>query len=398
MSSSVIQTNYASLVTQNYLNRSYDALTTAVTRLSSGYRINSAKDDAAGQAIANRFMAQINGLNQAARNANDGISIAQTTESAVEETNNSVQRIRELVVQAVNGSNSQSDRQSIQDEIKQRLDEIDRVSAQTQFNGVYVLRDANTLNVQVGFNDGEQIVVNLRRLTVSSLGLQDFTIAGPQGRTAAPKAADISKTFDATTSVTVTEKTAGALAARLSVGAGSVAIAAAPVVDSATDTWFASVAITPANAAEVAALQTQGFASTAGRAKTYFIDLNTKEADTTTTRGTAAFSLDTSANALSLTGLKVHATADPLTRIDLALGTISQLRGELGATMSRFDSTINTLNNTVVNLSASLSRIQDADYATEVSNMMKAQILQQAGTSALVQANQVPQLVLALLR
>src|SRR6185312_11903569 len=135
----VINTNYLSLVAQGNLNKSQSALGTAIERLSSGLRINSAKDDAAGQAIANRFSANITGLTQASRNANDGISIAQTTEGSLNEINNNLQRIRELSVQAANGTNSPSDLKSIQDEITQRLDEINRVSDQTQFNGVKVL-------------------------------------------------------------------------------------------------------------------------------------------------------------------------------------------------------------------------------------------------------------------
>ncbi|TSH95652.1 flagellin FliC, partial [Verticiella sediminum] len=133
----VISTNYLSLVAQNNLNKSQSQLGTAIERLSSGMRINSAKDDAAGQAIANRFTANVKGLTQATRNANDGISIAQTTEGSLNEINANLQRIRELSVQAANGSNSDTDLQSIQNEITERLDEIDRVSRETQFNGKY---------------------------------------------------------------------------------------------------------------------------------------------------------------------------------------------------------------------------------------------------------------------
>src|SRR5690606_13706701 len=156
----VIDTNYLALVSQNNLNKSQSSLGTAIERLSSGLRINSAKDDAAGQAIANRFTANIKGLTQAGRNANDGISIAQTTEGALNEINTNLQRIRELTVQAANGSNSASDLESIQAEIDQRLQEINRVSEQTQFNGVNVLASDNALKIQVGANDNETITVN----------------------------------------------------------------------------------------------------------------------------------------------------------------------------------------------------------------------------------------------
>src|SRR5690625_2946666 len=177
---SVINTNYLSLVAQNNLTKSQSSLSTAIERLSSGMRINSAKDDAAGQAIANRFTAKVNGLTQAARNANDGISIAQTTEGALDEINNNLQRIRQLTVQAANGSNSASDLRSIQDEITERLGEIDRVSRETDFNGVKVLGDdAAALTVQVGADDNQVITIDLRKINSSELGLGGFAVAGP---------------------------------------------------------------------------------------------------------------------------------------------------------------------------------------------------------------------------
>lgn len=172
----VINTNSLSLLTQNNLNKSQSALGTAIERLSSGLRINSAKDDAAGQAIANRFTANIKGLSQASRNANDGISIAQTTEGALNEINNNLQRVRELAVQSANSTNSQSDLDSIQAEITQRLNEIDRVSGQTQFNGVKVLAQDNTLTIQVGANDGETIDIDLKQINSQTLGLDTLNV------------------------------------------------------------------------------------------------------------------------------------------------------------------------------------------------------------------------------
>src|SRR5690606_932207 len=168
---SVINTNYLSLVAQGNLNKSQSALGTAIERLSSGMRINSAKDDAAGQAIANRFTSNIQGLTQAARNANDGISIAQTTEGALNEINNNLQRIRVLSVQAATGSNSDTDLTSIQNEIGERLAEINRVSEQTQFNGKKVLAEDTSLTIQVGAKDSETISVNLKKITSETLGL-----------------------------------------------------------------------------------------------------------------------------------------------------------------------------------------------------------------------------------
>ncbi len=161
----VINTNSLSLITQNNINKNQSALSSSIERLSSGLRINSAKDDAAGQAIANRFTSNIKGLTQAARNANDGISVAQTTEGALSEINNNLQRVRELTVQATTGTNSESDLSSIQDEIKSRLEEIDRVSSQTQFNGVNVLAKDGKMNIQVGANDGQTITIDLKKIT-----------------------------------------------------------------------------------------------------------------------------------------------------------------------------------------------------------------------------------------
>ncbi|BDI53805.1 hypothetical protein EsCd1KSP079_05251 [Escherichia sp. KS167_9B] len=174
--SQVINTNALSLVAQNNLNKSQSTLGTAIQRLSSGLRINSAKDDAAGQAISNRFTASISGLTQASRNANDGISIAQTTEGALNEVNDNLQNIRRLTVQAQNGTNSDSDRESIQDEINARLDEINRISDQTQFNGVKVLSSDQSLSIQVGANDSETIDIQLNKTDTKSLGMDDFTV------------------------------------------------------------------------------------------------------------------------------------------------------------------------------------------------------------------------------
>ncbi|AOI29751.1 flagellin [Citrobacter freundii] len=174
----VINTNSLSLLTQNNLNKSQSSLSSAIERLSSGLRINSAKDDAAGQAIANRFTSNIKGLTQASRNANDGISVAQTTEGALSEINNNLQRVRELAVQATNGTNSQSDLDSIQNEITQRLGEIDRVSGQTQFNGVKVLASDSSMKIQVGANDGETITIDLKEITSKTLGLTGFNVNG----------------------------------------------------------------------------------------------------------------------------------------------------------------------------------------------------------------------------
>ncbi|RUR33865.1 flagellin FliC, partial [Vreelandella andesensis] len=162
------------MIAQRNLTDLQNALQTSMERLSSGSRINSAKDDAAGQAIANRMTSQITGLSQAQRNANDGISISQTAEGALNQVNDNLQRVRELTVQSQNGTNSSEDLQSIQDE-------INRISEETDFNGTKVLQSNQNLGIQVGANDGEQIDVKLKEITTDTLGVEGFNVSALSG-------------------------------------------------------------------------------------------------------------------------------------------------------------------------------------------------------------------------
>jgi flagellin len=415
----IINTNTLSLLAQNNLNTSQSALNTAIQRLSSGLRINSAKDDAAGQAIANRFTSNIRGLTQAQRNANDGISVAQTTEGALKEVNNNLQRIRELSVQAANGTNSTSDLQSIQDEIKARLTEINRVSSQTQFNGVKVLAKTQAMNIQVGSNDGESIAINLQQIDTGTLGVGSFNINGPQvtagntfDGTAAAVAADFAggagtaaatafaDAYGATTGVTMSsvgEAVADDLSTKLGLGAGQATFGSQAVIDNAGN-WFAEVKISASSAAEAAALNAQGFSGfSSGTAQFFYVGIDPQSAVTLSSGTvTASFSIDGSS--LSVPDLLRGQTSNALATLDTAISTVDQLRSSLGAAQNRFDSVIANLGTTIINLSTSRSRIEDSDYAVEVSNMTRAQILQQAGTSVLAQANQATQGVLSLLR
>ncbi|ULX52375.1 flagellin [Cupriavidus taiwanensis] len=418
----VINTNSLSLMTQNNMNASQSSLNTAIQRLSSGLRINSAKDDAAGQAIANRFTANIRGLTQAQRNANDGISLAQTTEGALTEVNNNLQRIRELSVQAANGSNSASDLKSIQDEITQRLSEIDRTSQQTDFNGVKVLSSgAKPLTIQVGANDGETITIDLKEISSKTLGLSGFSVSAAQPAlsdnitslgdgTAAP----VSPTFtDVTTKLSAaTGKTVSAsdlsLHNVLDANGGPTGQYAVKYGD---DLYAVDVAATGAvtMVTNDVTITDQGLTGTvngslvklttnAGGAAIGYVSYQGKNyaaGATTGTAGTATINLDAATPTAELANT---ATGNPLAKIDAALKQVDDLRSSLGAVQNRFDSAISNLGTTVTNLSSSRSRIQDADYATEVSNMTRAQILQQAGTSVLSQANQTTQSVLSLLR
>ncbi|WP_413482713.1 FliC/FljB family flagellin [Morganella psychrotolerans] len=353
----VINTNVLSLTTQNNLNRSQGVLGSAIERLSSGSRINSAKDDAAGQAIANRFTSNVRGLTQAARNANDGISIAQTAEGAVNEINDNIQRVRELTVQAKNSTNSQSDISSIQEEVNQRLEEITRISQQTQFNGIKVLEQGSKMNFQVGANDGETIELDMKKIDLKELGLKDFEL---QSYTA--------------------------LKSDTKLDAAAEKAQAAKV-----DATFTSV-----NLDGHELFETSTGAIVAKKGADYF-EVKTFEKDAgTATQGNLVVGD-------KLTDIKTKADADKINtattkKLDEALKTVDTYRSKLGAFQNRMQSTVNNLNNSVNNLSAARSRIQDADFATEVSNMSRGQILQQAGTAVLAQANQVPQGVLSLLR
>jgi flagellin len=271
-----INTNIASLNTQRALNRSQGAMQVALQRLSSGLRINSAKDDAAGLAISERFTAQIRGMNQGVRNANDAISLSQTGEGALQEITTALQRIRELAVQSVNATNSDSDRLSLQQEVTQLQQEITRVAG-TKFNGAAIVGvSANTFNFQVGANAGDTISVTTTNITSTTTGYGSV------------------------------------------VSTGNVS-----------------------NVADACAL---------------------------------------------------------ITAVDGYLDAVNSERAKLGAVQNRFEAVVRNGQNVVENLTASRSRIQDADFARETAALTRSQILQQAGISMLSQANAQPQNVLSLLR
>ncbi|MFH0474151.1 FliC/FljB family flagellin [Kluyvera ascorbata] len=566
----VINTNSLSLITQNNINKNQSALSSSIERLSSGLRINSAKDDAAGQAIANRFTSNIKGLTQAARNANDGISVAQTTEGALSEINNNLQRIRELTVQATTGTNSDSDLDSIQDEIKSRLDEIDRVSGQTQFNGVNVLSKDGSMKIQVGANDGETITIDLKKIDSSTLNLTSFNVNGKgavdnakatesdlstagftqsavvngnstwtkstvttfnaataadvlasvsngstisnytgtsnglgvaattaytynatsksysfdataltngDGTGATTKVADVLKAYaangDNTAQISIggsaqevkiasdgtltdtdgaalyigadgnlTKNQAGnpdaatldgifngangnaAVDAKITFGSGmtvdfteasgNVDIKGATVSAENMATALTGQAYTVANGAQSYDVAAGGAVTATTGGATVNIGADgelTTDVNKTVTEtyhefangnildddGAALYKAADGSLTTEATG-KSEATVDPLKALDDAIASVDKFRSSLGAVQNRLDSAVTNLNNTTTNLSEAQSRIQDADYATEVSNMSKAQIIQQAGNSVLAKANQVPQQVLSLLQ
>jgi len=392
-----INTNVASISAQNQLSKSQSMNDQALERLSSGLRINSAKDDAAGMAISTRFQSQIAGQNVAVRNANDGISLAQTTEGALDEITNNLQRIRELAVQSANASNSASDRAALNDEVEQRISEIDRIAAQTSFNGAKVL-DGNfgKQAFQVGANAGETISVDLEQgarssqmgevitssVTVAALGAETgasgfaaFNVGGGEAITVSFEAMDNA----IGTGASSTEQ-AEYVAAQIN-GAGIGGLYAE--VDDSDN-----IKLTASNDLAFAFDQTD-----ASSAKT--------AVETKVDAGNFDKTLEDDASAERLSDLSVETVSDAnnaIMRIDSALGTVNELRGQLGAVQNRFESTITNLNTSVENLSASNSRIQDADFAAETAKLAKSQVLQQAGISVLSQANARPQQVLSLLQ
>ncbi|SUA56157.1 Flagellin [Oligella ureolytica] len=389
---SVINTNYLSLVSQNNLAKSQSALGSAIERLSSGMRINSAKDDSAGQAIANRFTSSIKGLTQAARNANDGVSLAQTAEGALNEINSNLQRVRELTVQAQNETLSASDIDSIQQEVNERFDEIKRVTEQTEFNGIKVLAGGgDNFSIQVGSRDNQTIDIKMADSAGWDLASANTEIATADLAQINGEARQVAaKGIDVRAAVTVTpaaytdgtidlNKTDFESAVK---GDGNFGNAVTLSDISFKDGQYE---VTLSNAATTSFNGTYTVNVAAGGGLTLGAKL-----DAATTGATTVTKVQ-----LETTPAKVDG---PLKTLDDALNKVDTQRSDLGAIQNRFESTIANLNNTVTNLSAARSRIEDADYAVEVSNMTRAQILQQAGTNVLSRANQVPQGVMSLLQ
>ena len=493
----VINTNVPSLTSQRALNSSQSALQVSLQRLSTGLRINSAKDDAAGLAISERMTSQIRGLNQAARNANDGISLSQTAEGGLSTMGDLLQRMRELSVQAANGTNSTSDRAQLQAEVLQLTQEVNRVATTTQFNGQNVIDGTLTgAQFQVGANANQTISVSIASSKASDIGnytvtsqtgagiatatagtaTLDFTATSPNGFAAqtlsisgngttastgvlaAGSSANAIATsvngFTATTGVTaratstatIAGVTAGAVSFQL-VGQNATPVTISATVSSTTDLAAIAQAVNAqsgttnitatsdksgnlvltdnsGNDIKVGNLSGAGEGLTGatiqgGNATTVAFAATGGAGDTAIVGGKVdfdsanGFTIATDTGTTFLTGSSVGSTLSPISALDIsttagannalatvdaALTQINNSRAALGAVQNRFSSTITNLQSTSENLSAARSRIQDADFAAETANMTRNQILQQAGTAMLSQANQLPQNVLSLLR
>ncbi len=389
----VINTNTMSLNAQRNLSTSGSSLATTIQRLSSGSRINSAKDDAAGLAISERFGTQIRGTDVAIRNANDGISLAQVAEGSLTEIGNNLQRVRELSVQASNATNSASDRKALQAEVTQLVSEIDRVAKQSDFNGTKLLDGSFSSQLfQVGANAGQAIAIDKTiDAKAGSLGTSTFATGATAALAASTDGARFSGTVMGVDIGTVEVKAGAttadaskAVATAINAKIGEAGIYAEANADGTLK--LSSVKEGKAVAAADIALMRSDYDATA---KTW----GTAAAAGAYTAGT-----DTSANVQKLDVSTVLGAQQALEVVDKALGAINSTRADLGAIQNRFTSVVANLQTSSENLSASRSRIKDTDFAKETAELTRTQILQQAGTAMLAQANQVPQNVLSLLQ
>lgn len=498
----VINTNVASLNSQRNLNVSQGSLSTALQRLSTGLRINSAKDDAAGLAISERMTSQIRGLNQAARNANDGISLAQTAEGALASAGDILQRMRELSVQSANATNSASDRNTLQSEVSQLAQELDRIATTTNFNGRNLFDGSfGTAQFQVGANANQTIGVataNLRttnygnnqvksgagttsgigagvlnasdqaitggNITINgAIGSKDIAVAakssaktiagqvnnvsGETGVTATART-DVKATFSAAGSYALTIKSDNSTAETITFSLGSASGDDLSAAVTAFNDKSGKTGVTASlNSDKTAIVLTNATGNDIALADTTTDNTGTTalhavEADGETTigssvtllnTGTAAdtsivvgqivfdsektFSVSQATGGTNLLGAagavttastlnkvsdidisNVEGSNKALKTIDSALALISGQRASYGALQNRLEATVSNLQTTSENLSASRSRIKDADFAAETAALTRAQILQQAGTAMLAQANALPNNVLSLLR
>ena len=371
-----INTNNNSMNAQRNLGMSQSALATAMQRLSSGLRVNSAKDGAAGLAISERMNAQIKGMNVAARNANDGISLAQTAEGALGKVGDMLQRMRELAVQSANATNSTADRAALDAEVKQLKSEIDRVATTTSFNGRKILVGTFTNQTfQVGANSGEAI-------SVASIADAKTNALGVSTRASANSAAiaGFAVTAVASGDILINGTNIGALGVAANAADRANQLVTAINAVSATTNVTAFIDTT-SNTIQLNSAAAITIASAAPAPST---------AAVTATSATTGIS--------SVDMLSAGSASQALGTIDTALNSINTARGTLGALQSRFETAIGNIQVTAENLAAARGRIMDADFAAETANLSRAQILQSAGTAMVAQANQLPQQVLQLLK
>ncbi|GMQ47223.1 flagellin [Vibrio sp. 10N] len=374
-----VSTNVSAMTAQRYLNKSSNDLNTSMERLSSGHKINSAKDDAAGLQISNRLTAQSRGLDVAMRNANDGISIAQTAEGAMNESTNILQRMRDLAIQSSNGTNSPSERQAINEESMALQAELNRIAETTSFGGRRLLNGSfGDASFQIGANSGEAMIMGLTSIRADDfrMGGTTFTAANAKDSSWSvdPNAADLKFEF--------TTKAGEAVTVDIAAKTGDDIEQLATYINGQSDLVNASVGDNGELQIFIAEPDLEGDVTISGGLATDLDLTNTgvqttvQDIDMTTVAG--------SQNAISV--------------LDSALKYVDAQRADLGAKQNRLSHSINNLANIQENVEASNSRIKDTDFAKETTAMTKNQILQQAGTSILAQAKQLPNSAMSLLQ
>ncbi len=400
---SIINTNTISLNAQRNLSTNSASLAQTIQRLSSGLRINSARDDAAGLAISERFTTQIRGLNQAARNSNDGISLAQVAEGALGEVGNNLQRIRELAVQSANATNSASDRLALNSEVSQLVAEVDRVAKQAEFNGTKLLDGSFTAQLfQVGANAGQAIAITETADARSeSLGGAVFdTFAGASVATGTATAGG------SISGISVTDSLGNVIAIDdVAFEIGDTGAQITGRIAAAINAQIGESGLyAEANGTGITFSSVRQSINATGAFAGYSVAYGTVSSSTagvTLGAAPAANTVAPAGNPVFLDALDITTfvgAGRALSIVDLSLTTVNGGRADLGAVQNRFQSVVANLNTSSENLTASRSRIRDADYARETAELTRTQILQQAGTAMLAQANQIPQNVLTLLR
>ncbi|EKO3424563.1 flagellin [Vibrio fluvialis] len=371
-----VNTNVSAMTAQRYLNGAADGVQKSMERLSSGYRINSAKDDAAGLQISNRLSSQSRGLDMAVRNANDGISIAQTAEGAMNESTNILQRMRDLALQSSNGSNSSSERKAIQEEVSALNDELNRIAETTSFGGNKLLNGTfGSKSFQIGADSGEAV-----NLTMGNLRSDNAAMGGKSYRAQEGKAADWTVGDAKDLTLNYTDKQGEARELTITAKKGDDLEEVATYINGQSDDVKASVgedgklqlfASSQKVTGDVAIGGDLGSEIGFGAAQ----DVTVKDIDVTSVAG----------------------SQEAVAVLDGALKSVDSQRASLGAFQNRFGHAISNLDNINENVNASRSRIKDTDYARETTAMTKSQILQQASTSVLAQAKQSPSAALSLL-
>ncbi|MDA0127446.1 flagellin [Vibrio sp. MarTm2] len=372
-----VNTNVAAMTAQRYLNSATNAQQTSMERLSSGSKINSAKDDAAGLQISNRLNVQSRGLDVAVRNANDGISIAQTAEGAMNETTNILQRMRDLSLQSANGSNSKSERVAIQEEVTALNDELNRIAETTSFGGNKLLNGTfTTKSMQIGADNGEAVMLTLNDMRSDNVGMGGTSYQAENGK---DKNWSVQAGSNDLT-ITLTPKDGEEQTINISAKEGDDIEELATYINGQTDMVKASVD-------EDGKLQV-------------FAGTNKVEGEVSFGGGLAGELGMQDGQAVTVDTIDVTSVGgaqESVAIIDSALNYVDSHRAELGAFQNRFNHAINNLDNINENVNASKSRIKDTDFAKETTAMTKSQILSQASSSILAQAKQAPNSALSLL-